>query len=715
MANAASRSSPSVSVVIATKNAGRQFAETLEAIQGQSIAAEIVVVDSGSTDDTVSLARRFGAKVDSVSPESFNHGETRNHGMAQSSGRLCVLLVQDALPVGATWLDALLQPFADARVAAVSAAVEPRPDADAVGRWETLAQCGLLGPSARVSEVRDWSAFNSLSREDRLRLVTSNNVACVMRREVWEALPFSNTAFGEDLDWGLRALRAGHRLAYTPDAVVLHSHTRPAAFHFQRLYVSGKLVPGVLGYKPQDPELTGDEQFFRFLGFLLSEVKLLLAEPLDDPKRVPSYRGRLQRRPGPAWSRRRGRRAFSDYRNNALRNTFYSLLDEVLSPAEVSSREEIHETLVKVLARTLGSFSALYYLDCERRGDLSDRMRNLDRSWIEGSVERDACDGSPRFESTAPPREAGAARSEIERLAERFGGDVEPPSTPFFFEETPGLGSASASRRRLARVGDHLANAGLLSVRCWLRHPVRTAGMVVPLGWKLRIHRALDRPLFDLSAYAPLQPGGCADIEPRIEVAVAATPGDVRRRQLRLVTPNPCSDDGGLVEDMGRLVESDCWEMMTIIDRPPEGLGAVSDLAQPDDKAENAGAQGSSERTILFATSNLIVPKRRFFEACSAELARLRPDLGLRGYFGAMDDPTAAEGIAGAVFIAPDRQHRAHALQIVRRGLPVVYWHETPFSRVWGAAPGGDVSPRRARTLALILDRIFPTQVPVQR
>ena len=230
-------------------------------------------------------------------------------------------------------------------------------------------------------------------------------------------------------------------------------------------------MPGVLGYRPQDPQLTGDEHFFRLLGLLLGEVKLLLAEPLDDPTRVPSYRGRLQRRPGAAWSGRRGRRAFSDYRNHALRNTFYSLLDEVLSPAEFSSREEIHETLVKVLARTLGSFSALYYLDRERRGDLSDRMRNLDRSWIEGGVERDACVGSPRFESPGPPREAGAAHSRIERLAERFGGDVEPPSTPFFFGETPGLGAASASRRRLPRVGDHLANAGLLSVRCWLRHP----------------------------------------------------------------------------------------------------------------------------------------------------------------------------------------------------------------------------------------------------
>ena len=650
MANAALRSNPSVSVVIPTKNAGPHFAETLEAIRRQSIETEIVVVDSGSTDDTVSIAGRFGAKVDSLPPASFNHGGTRNRGIAQSTGRYCVLLVQDALPVRATWLDALLQPFADSRVAAVSGRVEPRPDADAVGRWETLAQRDLLGPSARVSEVRDWSAFETLSREDRLRLVTSNNVACVLRREAWEALPFSDTAFGEDLDWGLRALRAGRCLAYTPDAVVLHSHTRPAAFHFERLYVSGKCAPGVLGYKPQDPQLSGDEQFLRFLGLLLGEVKLLLQEPLSDPKQFPSYLGRLQWR---ADSGRRGHRELSDYRDHALRSMFYSLLDEVLSSAAVSSPEEADETVVKVLARTLGSFSALYYLDGERRGNLSDRTRRLDRFWMEGCGEWDAPDDSSRPASHGPRGEAAGAHSQITRLAECFPGDIELPSAPFFFSEASVIRSAPAIRGRLRRVGDHLANAGLLSLRSWLGHPFRTAGMALPLGWKLRLHRALNRPLFNLRPYARFQRGGCAGAEPRIEVAVPISPKDARRRQLRLVTPNPCSDDDGLMKDLGRLGDLDRWEVTTIIDRPPEGVGPVSDRVEPDDEAGCFPAARNSSRIILFAISDLIVPERRFFEAATAELARLRPDLGLRGSFGAAEDLPTAEGIAGAIFVAP--------------------------------------------------------------
>ena len=711
MAKAALRSSPSVSIVIPTKNAGPHFAETLEAIRRQSIETEIFVVDSGSTDDTVSIAGRFGAKVDSIPPESFNHGGTRNRGIAQSSGRFCVLLVQDALPVGATWLDALLQPFADSRVAAVSGRVEPRPDADAVGCWETLAQRDLLGPSARVSEVRDWNAFETLSREDRLRLVTSNNVSCVLRREAWEELPFSDTAFGEDLDWGLRALKTGRRLAYTPDGVVLHSHTRPAAFDFERLYISGKWVPAMLGYKPQNPNLTGDEQFFRFLGLLLGEVALLLREPLSDPKQFHSYRGRLQWR---ADSGRRERRELSDYRDHALRSMFYSLLDEVFSSAAVSSREEAEETLAKVLARTLGSFSALYYLDGERRANLSDRMRRLDRSWMKGRGDQDTFDDSSRPASLGPRGEEVGTHPQITRLAERFAGDVGPASA-FFFSEAPGVSPAPTSRGRLRRVGDHLTNSGLLSVRSWFHHPFRTAGMAVPLRWKLRLHRFLDRPLFDLSPYARFERGGYLDAEPRIEVAVPTTLGAGRRRQLGLVTPNPCTDGHGLIKDLGRLGDLDQWEVTTIIDRPPEGLEPVSDLVEPDDEADGSPAPGNSRRIILFATSDLIVPERGFFEAASAELARLRPDLGLRGSFGAAEDLAAAKGIAGAIFVAPQQRHRTLALEIVRRGLPVVYWHETPYSPIWGAAPGSDPATRRAKTLALLLDRMFPTNVPVER
>ena len=100
-----------ISIIIPTKNAGLEFRKTLEAIRGQTREAEVVVVDSGSSDGTVDLARQFRARTISIPPESFNHGETRNFGIRNSTGQFCVMLVQDAIPVGETWLEELISPF----------------------------------------------------------------------------------------------------------------------------------------------------------------------------------------------------------------------------------------------------------------------------------------------------------------------------------------------------------------------------------------------------------------------------------------------------------------------------------------------------------------------------------------------------------------------------------------------------------------------------
>src|SRR5689334_11328597 len=105
-----------VSIVIPKKNAGAEFRKILAAIRRQTRTSEIVVVDSGSSDGTVEVAREFGAIVKSIPPESFNHGETRNDGIREAAGSLCVMLVQDAVPVGEDWLENLLSPLSDDRV-----------------------------------------------------------------------------------------------------------------------------------------------------------------------------------------------------------------------------------------------------------------------------------------------------------------------------------------------------------------------------------------------------------------------------------------------------------------------------------------------------------------------------------------------------------------------------------------------------------------------
>ena len=46
-----------------------------------------------------------------------------------------------------------------------------------------------------------------------------------MRRALWERLPYDETLTGlEDLDWAKRAMQLGYRIAYAPDAEVIHVH-----------------------------------------------------------------------------------------------------------------------------------------------------------------------------------------------------------------------------------------------------------------------------------------------------------------------------------------------------------------------------------------------------------------------------------------------------------------------------------------------------------
>ena len=76
-------------MVIPTLNAGAGFEELLKRISEQEASFDygLLVVDSGSTDGTAELARRYGASVHRISQNEFDHGATRNLGVSLS-GRL---------------------------------------------------------------------------------------------------------------------------------------------------------------------------------------------------------------------------------------------------------------------------------------------------------------------------------------------------------------------------------------------------------------------------------------------------------------------------------------------------------------------------------------------------------------------------------------------------------------------------------------------------
>jgi hypothetical protein len=60
-----------------------------------------------------------------------------------------------------------------------------------------------------------------------------NNANAAIRRSLWKGLPYDETLTGlEDLDWAVRAMDRGYKIAYAADATVIHVHDEsPRAIH----------------------------------------------------------------------------------------------------------------------------------------------------------------------------------------------------------------------------------------------------------------------------------------------------------------------------------------------------------------------------------------------------------------------------------------------------------------------------------------------------
>ena len=71
---------PAISVIIPVKDGAATLGETLAAVAAQVVEArfETLVVDSGSRDGSVDVARRANARILEIAPEEFGHGRTRN-------------------------------------------------------------------------------------------------------------------------------------------------------------------------------------------------------------------------------------------------------------------------------------------------------------------------------------------------------------------------------------------------------------------------------------------------------------------------------------------------------------------------------------------------------------------------------------------------------------------------------------------------------------
>jgi rhamnosyltransferase len=212
-----------VSVVIPALNAAAGLAASLEGILRQTVPVrEIIVIDSGSTDGTQDIARRFNkVRLIEIAPTEFNHGDTRNLGWREAKGDFVLFTVGDARPVDEIWIAALLAGFTSPDVAAVSGQQVVPHDAKAnpIDWHRPISQ-----PRIRVVRFDKPDGFEAASPAARAESCALDDVTAMYRRSALEEIGFRRVVFGEDVLFAYDAYRAGKAIAFNPAARVFHYH-----------------------------------------------------------------------------------------------------------------------------------------------------------------------------------------------------------------------------------------------------------------------------------------------------------------------------------------------------------------------------------------------------------------------------------------------------------------------------------------------------------
>lgn len=199
-----------ISIVIRTLNEAACLGDLLTMIARQQLPdgtrAETVLVDSGSTDGTVDIARAHGARITTISKAEFSFGRSLNRGCAVAKGEILVFVSGHCVPVDEHWLARLTAPVAAGRVGY------------AYGR-----QVG--DDDSNFSERRIFAKyFPDTSRIPQDGFFV-NNANAALARALWQAHPFDEDLTGlEDMALGKALLAAGHAIGYVAEAPVFHHH-----------------------------------------------------------------------------------------------------------------------------------------------------------------------------------------------------------------------------------------------------------------------------------------------------------------------------------------------------------------------------------------------------------------------------------------------------------------------------------------------------------
>lgn len=198
-----------VSIIIRTLNEAKYLDALLTAVASQQtdhISHEVILVDSGSTDDTLAIAERHGCIIHHIGRNEFSFGRSLNLGCEAANGDILVIISGHCVPASNDWLANLCQPLLD-------------------GRANYTYGKQLGGWQSHFSEKRIFAKYFPDYVVNGQREFFCNNANAAVCFADWKQFRFDEDLTGlEDMEFAQRLVQQGGKVLYVPSAAVYHYH-----------------------------------------------------------------------------------------------------------------------------------------------------------------------------------------------------------------------------------------------------------------------------------------------------------------------------------------------------------------------------------------------------------------------------------------------------------------------------------------------------------
>lgn len=223
-----------VALIMRSKNEQPYTEHALRALKSQTFHDFVLYnVDSGSTDGTLEVIRKFNANqanIVLISPEDYIPGKVLNMMIERSQESIIVFLNADAIPLDSEWLERLLSPILNGKADATMSRQVARKDGYFIVDYD------YIRAYDEINLARNPCFFSA--------------AACAFKRELWEQTKFYDEGISEDLLWSKICQEKGAIFKYVPDSVVEHSHNYTLKQLYRRHYGEGKAFSHIFGEKP---------------------------------------------------------------------------------------------------------------------------------------------------------------------------------------------------------------------------------------------------------------------------------------------------------------------------------------------------------------------------------------------------------------------------------------------------------------------------------